>query len=276
MKLGFIRMILLSGIVIILTFAGNETYANSIKLYIDGQPQTYFGQVVEENGEMFLPLRPVMLSVERRVAKETEMVYGLSMEQDYLENIENDIQVQSIRGRDMITLAEAEKLGFESTFYNEEQVLHVSSSNLLTVADIEIGMSRQEVNEILGTIHWNTVFSKQADYIGFYGEMHSYMYVDRYGYERRGEVPDIQIEIIDGTVSYVIVSSPEYLTSKGVSVGDNVSTLFRTYGTSFVREYIDGKEVYIYDVEQGSIWFIANQNREIERIGYWDHWMRGF
>ncbi|WP_017726873.1 hypothetical protein [Halalkalibacterium ligniniphilum] len=280
MKKTFLLILLV--FVMQLTFQQPSSASTPIAFYLDGQEQRYGGQVIRHEGMIWLPVRPILEKLADFHATWNGDYLGVNRllrgEDVAEEEVElfAELDIRSIQNRDMISIEDVRWLGFDAYLYESENILHVSTPDLMTVADISIGLSMDEVNRKLGDIHWNTGFGQEADYIGFYGEMKEFTYVDRYGYKRKGSVPDIQIEIKEDAVSYILVSSENFPTSKGVKVGDRISEVTRAYGSQAVREQIDGKQVVIYDVEYGSIWFIANQQNEIERIGYWNHHIKGF
>lgn len=251
--------------------------SSSITLYIDGQRQ-FSSILFDTDGEILLPYKQLLIQYTQEAAYLEDGIWRTSWREieDLYEEYELLLETFTVNNREVIRLPEVEKLGYSYTYYDDERQIHLTSQGLLEMAGMEVGMSLAQTNEILPGIHWNTAFAKRADLIGFYGDMHPYQYVDRYGIERKGEVPDIQIEITDGVISYFIVSTDYLSTSKGIRVGDSLTDVTRRYGSTFIREKIDGKEVLIYEVEHGSIWFIANADREIERIGFWDHWLKGF
>ncbi|MCM3488055.1 hypothetical protein M3689_01900 [Alkalihalophilus marmarensis] len=281
--------------------------------YIDGQEQRYVGEPVKIDGEWWLPLRPVLMEAAHfngelkdgygyvqkiiRVLNEERHKMSLADEDTRvgsIESIENreiteeekeheeilsflsSFSLDYIQNRDMIRLADVGKLGFDYYMYQDTGIIHLNSPGLMDMAGLSIGLNKEQVNGVLGAIHWNTGYGMTADYVGFYGSENEFTYRDRYGYERKENAFDVQIEITDNALSHLIVSDAGYETSKGISVGDRLNDAVRAYGNQYVRESIDGKQVIIYDVEFGSIWFIAGSDQSIERIGYWDHQLRGF
>lgn len=255
--------------------------AEKMTFYIDGQPIRYFGDVTKYQSEWYVPLIPVLQhSVERFdeeiTASAGKTLYGIERLDYATEHYFPQLRVRGLNGREMLPISEAKKLGYEVGVYEEYGLLHFSSEQLLEIEGIKIGMEHRQVNQTLSNIHWNTAFGQVADYYGFYGEQSTFTYTDRYGIERTSDVSDIQLEITDGKVSHLIVSSSEYETSRGIRVGDRLFDATLVYGGKYIRDTFEGKQVVIYDVEQGSIWFIANNEGVIERIAFWDHWIEGF
>ncbi|WEG16010.1 hypothetical protein PQ478_16050 [Alkalihalophilus pseudofirmus] len=281
--------------------------------YIDGQEQRYVGEPVKINGEWWLPLRPVLMEaalfneelndgyryVQKiiRVLNEERKKESLADEDSRIESIDSienremteeekeheeilsflsGFSLDYFQNRDVIRLADVGKLGFDYYMYQDAGIIHLNSPGLMELAGLSIGLNKEQVNGVLGAIHWNTGYGMTADYVGFYGSENEFTYRDRYGHERTEKAFDLQIEITDNALSHLIVSNAGYETSKGISVGDRLNDAIRAYGNQYVRESIDGKQVIIYDVEFGSIWFIAGSDQSIERIGYWDHQLRGF
>jgi hypothetical protein len=284
------------------------TEESKVWFYIDGQEQKYVGDPILHNGDWWLPLRPVLteaamfnpdlnqgsidvqnimrvLNEERKRAlleeeeePREEWVVQTEEEKEYDEILYflAHFTLDFIQNRDVIRLSDVALLGFDHYIYEQQQIIHLSSPHLMTIANINLGERRTTVNSILQGIHWNTGFGVEADYIGFYGDENQLTYRDRYGYERIEKAYDIQIEIIEDGLSHIFVSDSAYETSKGIKVGDRMNEAIRAYGNQFIRESIDGKQVVIYEVELGSIWFIADADQTIERIGFWDHHLRGF
>ncbi|NEU29718.1 hypothetical protein GN156_02875 [bacterium LRH843] len=264
--------------------ASEHTY-----FYLDGQEQRYQGEVVEDQTGMWVPIRPILSNL-GYVHSEWEMdstainqfLRGIRQkDKEAVENIEEfeflqDLNVSQVNKRDMIHIDEVKQLGFDVFYYHSKKILHINTPRFMEIAGIVVGDRKGEVERLFPEVHWNTAFGQDADFIGFNGDMLPFSYKDRYGYERNEEVPELQVEIKDDHVSYVIVSSDRYPTSKKIKVGDRLTNVYRTYGTGYVRDRVDDKNIIVYDVEFGSIWFIANSDQEIERIAYWDHHLRGF
>lgn len=194
-------------------------------------------------------------------------------EEQLLEMLEG-FEIRQIKNRFFIHLDDTYVLGFDTAYFPEHRILHLNTPKLSEIADLNVGDQRKKVDELFPSTHWNTAFGKEADLIGFIGEMLPYSYIDRYGYERESEVPEIQVEIENNEITYLFISSERFPTSKGIKVGDSLSDVYRTYGNQFVRERVDGKQIVVYDVDFGSIWFIADE--KIERIAYWNHHIKGF
>ncbi len=288
---------------------------SKVWFYMDGQEQRYVGNPMYLNGEWSVPLRPILMeasefhpelsggpsyvqkiirtlneermkeadddllsSVESRLLEESNdgEKMEVELERERILLFMEDFTLNYVNRRDMIRLADIPKLGFDYYVYEEERMIHVNSPGLGELAGLSVSMSHKSVTNQFSQIHWNTGFAKKADYYGFYGTDKDFSYQDKYGYERVESVYDLQLEMTEGRLSHLIVSTDLYPTSKGIRVGDRVNDAIRTYGSQFVRETMDGKQVIIYDVEFGSIWFIANRDQMIERIGYWDHHVRGF
>ena len=273
-----VKLVISFTIVIGFTLWHEASAKEEIAYYIDGQPQRYSGSITMIHNEYYVPLHPLVIRSEQwsQYVEEIRELGEYPSYVDFVEILEEQLDIEEVNGREMLALHNLDFFGYEYYLYESNNILHLSSQGLIEIAGIHVGMDKDEVEAVLGPVHWNTAFGQNADYIGFYGEMKDYYYTDRYRITRKGQVPDIQLEITDGKLSYIIVSSVEYPTSKGIRVGDPLGDVFREYGSSYVREDIDGKQVYIYDVEQGSIWFITNQERQVERIGYWNFWLAGF
>ncbi|MBU8908373.1 hypothetical protein [Desertibacillus haloalkaliphilus] len=258
---------------------GQASASNSVSYYFDGQRQYEFAKPIHNDGHYWFPAAPLLKQVEKQIKYDTKTQD--SQEEVSVRTIDAlmaDLESEQVvvGDREMISDSVLEDYGYSVYHYDQNNSLHVSSPELMTIAGITIGSMKHVVDTQLTGVKWDTAYGKKADVIGYFGEMIDLHYTDRYGIERSGQVPELQIEVTDGVVSYMIVSSPQFSTSKGIVVGDRLTDVIRSYGTNYYRERIDGKEVLIYDVEFGSIWFIANSERKIERIGYWDHWVRGF
>ncbi|MCM3715167.1 hypothetical protein M3202_13845 [Alkalihalobacillus oceani] len=283
-----------------LVFAAKGVAAEKIYFYIDGQEQRYQGEVVEEAGSLLVPLRPILMNLhfiddewaftsreineflreKRSGQQETRSGQGEDEEQEMnpLEAVPllRDLPFVEKNNREMIRLEDVIRLGFDGYYYQNDDILQVNTPAFMEIAGLVVGDSRQKVSGLYPDVHWNTGFGQAAELNGFIGEMVPYTYKDRYGYERTEEVPELQVEIQDDRVSYLFVSSDRFPTSKGVQVGDELRDVYRLYGNQYVRDRMDGKQIIVYDVENGSIWFIADQDQVIERIAYWDHHLRGF
>lgn len=276
-------------LIFMFVFVPTVSAEERIYFYLDGQEQRYDGDVVVIDRQLFLPLRPLLLNLQyvdetwaidrRLVAECLRDVYKGDLENCTLFEIVpplDDVDIRFIDRRAMISLDDAKRLGYDVYFFEKEKILHVNTANLHELAGLRIGESMDVVAEKFPDVDWNTAFGQPADYVGFIGANVPYTYVDRYGYVRKGEVPEVQVEIRDGNISYIFVSSDRFPTSKRVKVGDHLRDVFQAYGSQFVRDEVDGKQIVVYDVEFGSIWFIANNEQIIERIAYWDHHLKGF
>ncbi|TWI57188.1 hypothetical protein [Halalkalibacter nanhaiisediminis] len=264
---------------------------NHVYFYIDGQEQRYQGDIVINQDGMWVPLRPVFENLSyihndwgldsrtinqfiraQRNEHNKEELHEIVTDYPFL----MDIKVKQINNRAMIHLDNVYQLGFDAFYFESEQILHINTPALMEIAGLRIGDNISGVNRLFPDVHWNTAFGQEADFIGFIGDMEEYSFIDRYGYERVEEVPELQVEIKNNQVTYLIASSERFPTSKGIKVGDRLNDVYRAYGNQYVRERLDDKQIVVYDVELGSIWFIANRDQEIERIAYWDHQLRGF
>lgn len=264
----------------------STAHAHSIYYYLDGQDQRAFGAVIETDEGLWLPARSILQKLQyvneeweldnKEISDFIRSKVDESFEWEEEIDFLIDVHVELMNNELMIHLQEVKNLGFDAYYFKKAHILHVNTPSFMEIADLSIGQSKADVEKEFPEVHWNTGFGQAADVIGFIGSMHSYSYVDRYGYERKGEVPDIQVEIKNDRVSYILVSSNKYPTSKNVKVGDSLRTVYAHYGSNYVRDRVDNKEVIVYDAEFGSIWFIGNEDNEIERIGYWDHHLRGF
>ncbi|RSL31003.1 hypothetical protein D7Z54_22925 [Salibacterium salarium] len=245
---------------------------NKHDLYIDGQLQTYGGSPIFDHGELFVPIQAAIKVLDDKADIDNDAAYADESLVDYLE--END-HIEEVDGRDVVLVRTLQNLGIRAEWLDDPGRLHLETADLLTVNNLKIGDSLEEVNNKLD-VHWNTGFGKLADYIGFYGDNQEFTYTDRYGKERTGKVPDIQLEILENSLSYIILSSSEYETTRGISVGDTLFDVTRSHGSEFINETADGKTIYIYHVNDGSLWFIADENSEIERIALWGFQLEGF
>ncbi|MCM3759832.1 hypothetical protein M3212_03405 [Alkalihalobacillus oceani] len=287
-----------------LVFAAKGAAAENIYFYIDGQEQRYQGEVVEEAGSLLVPLRPILMNLhfinaewaftsreineflreKRKEQQEAQSGQVKDEEQEKEQDLNpleavpqlRDLSIVERNNREMIRLDDVIRLGFDGYYYQNENILQVNTPAFMEIAGLVVGDSRQKVSGLYPDVHWNTGFGQAAELNGFIGDMVPYTYKDRYGYERTEEVPELQVEIQDDKVSYLFISSDRFPTSKGIQVGDELRDVYRLYGNQYVRDRIDGKQIIVYDVENGSIWFIADQNQRIERIAYWDHHLRGF
>ena len=263
--------------------------SNHVYFYLDGQEQRFQGDIVIDQDGIWVPARPILSNLQyinadwelnsrtinqflRSQRDEDPLTNEIEEEFEFLHNIE----VKQLNNRDMLHLNDVYQLGFDGFYFESEQILHINTPAFMAIAGLMVGDTIEDVERLFSDVHWNTGFGQEADYIGFVGEMLDYSYIDRYGYERIDEVPELQIEIKNDKVSYLLVSSDRYPTSKNIKVGDRINDVYRAYGSQYVRQRADDKQVIVYDVEVGSIWFIANRDQEIERIAYWDHHLRGF
>ncbi|MFD2705098.1 hypothetical protein [Salibacterium lacus] len=253
---------------------GEEAEENRLEhdLYIDGQLQTYTGGPVFQKGILYVPIQAAVQvmndkeDIDRNVPYEGESSFDFLEEQDYIEEVD---------GQEVVRVSNIQELGIRAEWLDNPGRLHLETADLLTVGDMRIGDSMEEVDDTL-TIDWKTGFGKPSDYIGFHGDMHEFTYTNRYGEERSGEVPDMQLEIIDDELTYMIFSSSDFETAKGAAVGDTLFDVRRLHGSEYIEQTIDGKKVYIYHVSDGSLWFIANEEEEVERIGIWDFQLEGY
>ncbi|SFE72653.1 hypothetical protein [Alteribacillus iranensis] len=243
-------------------------------LYIDGQEQSYTGEPIFHQGVLYVTVPGAIQALNEKAEIDPTAPFADELSPyDYLED--NDF-IESVNNREVVRVSHLQDLGVKAQWYDDPGRLHLETADLLTVDDLEVGDTISEVEEKVN-IHWNTGYGQPADYIGFVGDMKEYTYTDRYGEERSGEVPELQLEIIDGLLTYIIISDESYETAKGITVGDSLFDVTRAHGSDYVKESVDGKIVYIYHVNHGSIWFIANENtREVERIGLWDTQLEGF
>lgn len=257
-----------------------------IYFYIDGQEQRYQGEVVIDQEGIWVPIRPILshlLYINEDWELDSQTINRFLRDELNEEEEENEVwgfllgaEVKQINSRDMLHLDDVYQLGFDAFYFESERILHVNTPTFMEIAELSVGDSQEAVKRMFPDVHWNTGFGQEADLIGFIGDMHAYSYIDRYGYERKEEVPDLQVEIKNKRVTYLLVSSKRFPTSKNIKVGDRLTAVYRAYGNQYVRQAADDKQVIVYDVELGSIWFIANREQEIERIAYWDHHLRGF
>ncbi|SFL53394.1 hypothetical protein [Salibacterium qingdaonense] len=251
-----------------------ETEENRLEhdLYIDGQLQTHTGGPVFQSGILYVPIQAAVQvmndkeDIDRSVPYEGESSIDFLKEQDYIEEVDN---------QDVVRVSNLQKLDIRAEWIDNPGRLHLETADLLTAGDMRIGDSMEEVDNTLD-INWNTGFGKPSDYIGFHGNMHEFTYTNRYGEERSGEVPDMQLEIIDDELTYMIFSSTDFETAKGAAVGDTLFDVRRLHGSEYIEQKIDGKTVHIYHVNDGSLWFIANEEEEVERIGIWGFQLEGY
>ncbi len=175
-----------------------------------------------------------------------------------------------MEGQEAVNIEALQDLGMKASWYDNPDHLHLETGNLLGIEGASVGDSVQAVDRNFD-IHWNTGFGQAADYVGFYGGNNEFMYTDRYGIKRTGQVPDVQFEVMDGYITYIMIASADHSTSKGVSPGDPLFEVQRVYGRVHETELIDGNRVYIYEVNHGSLWFIGDEEEEsIQRIVLWD------
>ncbi|WP_158736084.1 hypothetical protein [Alteribacillus sp. YIM 98480] len=242
-------------------------------LYIDGQLQTYAGQPIFHEGILYVTAQAAVKALNDKAEIEEGLPYtGSSSPYEYLEQ-NND--VEEINNRKVVRVNDLQSLGIKAEWLDDPGRLHLETADLLTLDNLQIGDSMDEVNSHYD-VHWNTGYGQSADYIGFYGDMHEFTYTDRYGKERSGDVPEIQLEIKDDTLTYIIISSSSYETARGITVGDSLFDVRRAHGSEYVEEKADGKTVYIYHVNGGSLWFIADDDRNVERISLWAFQLEGY
>ncbi|SFP78601.1 hypothetical protein SAMN05518683_11030 [Salibacterium halotolerans] len=241
-------------------------------LYIDGQLQTYGGYPVFENGILYVSIQAAVQVMNDKEDIDSDVPYEGESSFDFLE--EHDY-IEEVDGQEVVRVSQLQELGIRAEWLDNPGRLHLETADLLTVGNMRIGDSMEEVNDQLD-VEWKTGFGKTADYIGFHGDMHEFTYTNRFGEERSGEVPDMQIEIINDNVTYMIFSSSDFETARGAAVGDTLFDVRRLHGSEYVEQTIDGKMVRIYHVNDGSLWFIANQEEEVERIGIWDFQIDGY
>ncbi|SDI25567.1 hypothetical protein [Alteribacillus bidgolensis] len=242
-------------------------------LYIDGQIQTYAGQPIFHEGILYVTAQAAVKALNNKAEIEEDLPYTeRSSPYEYLEQ-NNDIE--KINNREVVRVNDLQSFGIKAEWLDNPGRLHLETADLLTVDNLQIGDSMDEVNSHFD-VHWNTGYGQPADYIGFYGGMHEFTYTDRYGKKRSGDVPELQLEIKDDELTYIIISSSSYETAKGVTVGDSLFDVRRAHGSEYVEEKADGKTVYIYHVNGGSLWFIADDDRNVERIGLWAFQLEGY
>ncbi|WP_018921538.1 hypothetical protein [Salsuginibacillus kocurii] len=248
-----------------------EEEESGVPLYIDGQKQTYTGEPFWAGGELFVPL-PAAVQVlnefeDTASVREESVPYSEDGARRYLEDEE---LVQEVGGQESVAVRNIEGFGVQAYWYDNPPRLHFETADLLEVEGLRPGVSQQTVENSFN-VEWGSAYSSNADYIGYYGDLHEFTYTDRYGHERSGDVPDIQFELKDNELTYMILSSDDYQTTKGIEVGDQLFDVRRMYGQPTLEERIDGKQVYIYHVRDGSLWFISDEDQDIERIGLWKY-----
>lgn len=241
-------------------------------IYIDGQEQKYYGEPIFHGGEIYVPLPVAIAAINEKMKTDDTLIEKISSSTyDYVN--ENDY-IEQINGREVVSVNHLRHEGIRFEWLDDPGRLHLETTELLTVSGLSVGDTLQRVNEQFD-VHWNTGFGQPADYIGFYGEMKEYTYTDRFGKTRSSEVPELQFEIIDNRLTYIFVSDSDYEVAKGIRVGDSLYDVVEQYGSDFIRERVDGKNLYIYHVKNGSIWFIAD-GQEIERIALWSGQVAGY
>ncbi|MFB4162792.1 hypothetical protein ACE1TI_02885 [Alteribacillus sp. JSM 102045] len=242
-------------------------------LYIDGQLQTYTGEPIFHEGVLYVTVQAAVKALNEKAEIEKNVPYAeASSPYEYLDRKNN---IEEVHNREAVRVDVLQELGIKAEWLENPGRLHLETADLLAVDSLQIGDTMDEVDSQFD-VHWNTGYGQPADYIGFYGDMHEFTYTDRYGKERFGEVPDLQFEITDDSLTYMIISSSDYETAKGVSVGDSLFDVTRAHGSDYVEEKQDGKTIYIYHVKGGSLWFIADDDRNVERIGLWRFQLEGY
>ncbi|WP_026699920.1 hypothetical protein [Salibacterium aidingense] len=249
-----------------------ESNDNEHDLYIDGQLQTYAGSPVFENGILYVSIQAAVQVMNEKAEIDRDVPYAEESAFEFLE--ENDY-IEEIEEQEVVRVSSLQELGIQAEWEDNPGRLHLETADLLTVDNLRIGDTLNEVDEKLD-VHWNTGYGQPADYIGFHGDMHEFTYQDRYGEERTGDVPDMQLEITDNELTYMIFSSSDFETARGVTVGDSLFDVRRAHGSEYIEETIDGKTVHIYHVNGGSLWFIADDNNDVERIGIWAFQIEGY
>ncbi|WP_240374820.1 hypothetical protein [Bacillus piscicola] len=242
-------------------------------LYIDGQKQSYTGRPIFQNGIMYVTI-PAAVKVLNELA-DVQANVPYARERSPYDYLKKNNVIEKVKSREVVRIKTLQDLGIQAFWYDNPGTLHLETVDLLKVGNLKIGDSLKEVEQQID-VHWNTGYGQPADYIGYHGGTHTFTYKDRYGREHMGEVPDLQLEITDGILSYMIISDESYETTKGISVGDTLSDVTRMYGSEYMNETIDGKTVYIYHVKDGSLWFIADEDRQLERIGLWAYQLEGY
>ncbi|MGY4689495.1 hypothetical protein [Salibacterium sp. K-3] len=252
--------------------AETEESSREHALYIDGQRQTYAGKPVFEDGILYVSIQAAVQVMNDKEDINDDVPYAEESSFDFLED--NDY-IEEVDGQEVVRISNLQELGIRAEWLDNPGRLHLETADQLTAGGLDIGDSMEAVDEELD-VHWNTGFGKPADYIGFHGDMHAFTYTDRYGEQRSGEVPDMQLEIMDDALTYMIFSSDEFETARGATVGDTLFDVRRAHGSEYIEQNIDGKIVRIYHVNDGSLWFIADEEEEVERIGIWDFQLEGY
>ncbi|MFB5661360.1 hypothetical protein [Alteribacillus sp. HJP-4] len=253
--------------------SGDRETAEEYELYIDGQSDSLSGPPVFNNGELLVPLTAAVRGMNEFAEVERNAVFTeADSAYDYLE--ENQLIVE-IDGREFVNVTTLQDAGLTADWKDDSGRLHLETADMLSTGNIRVGESIDDINNKID-IHWNTAFGNAADYIGFHGNMHEFTYTDRFGENRTGEVPDLQVEAAENQVTYLILSSSEWETARGAAVGDSLFDVARAHGSDYIQEEIDGKTVHIYHVNNGSLWFIANENKDVERIGLWSGQLEGY
>ncbi|WP_100399687.1 hypothetical protein [Bacillus sp. FJAT-44742] len=242
----------------------HESSLEEPELYIDGQRQIYTPFFKE--GELFLPLPAAI----QALSQYEEYGSGEGEVAEPFDYIKERSMVEEVEGQEAVNIEALQDLGMKASWYDNPDHLHLETGNLLGIEGVSVGDSVQAVDRKFD-IHWNTGFGQAADYVGFYGGNNEFVYTDRYGIKRTGQVPDVQFEVMDDYITYIMMASADYSTSKGVSPGDPLSEVQRVYGRDHETELIDGNRVYIYEVDHGSLWFIGDKEEDsIQRIALWD------
>ncbi|MDA3129188.1 hypothetical protein ACFPTR_02930 [Aliibacillus thermotolerans] len=253
-------------------FSSEERETTEHVIYIDGQEQKYPGEPIFHGGNLYVPVSVAIAAFHEKMKTDVDLAEKISLSTyDYFAE---KGYIEQINQREVVRVKYLQNEGIRAEWLDQPGRLHLETTELLTVHGISVGDTLQQVNERFD-VHWNTGYGQPADYIGFYGEMNEYTYTDRFGKTRAGEVPELQFEIIDNRLTYIFVSDSDYEISKGIRVGDSLYDTVRQYGADFVRAEVDGKNIYIYHVKGGSIWFIA-EGQEIERIALWQGQLEGY
>ncbi|SDI01474.1 hypothetical protein SAMN05192534_11849 [Alteribacillus persepolensis] len=253
--------------------ASTESQEDGHALYIDGQLQTYTGPPLFHNGSLYVTVQAAVQALNEYI--ETEESAAVSASASSYDWLREQNHIDTIHNRDVVPIEVLQQQGIKAEWLDDPGRLHLETVDLLRAGDIKIGDSMQEVNRHYD-VEWTKGYGQAADYIGFYGENVTFEYTDRFGKERSGDVPEMQVEVIDNTLTYIILSSPDYETEKGIQVGDSLFDAARAYGSEHIKETILGKIVHIYHVNNGSVWFIADDDRDIERIALWGFQLPGY
>ncbi|PSL50953.1 hypothetical protein B0H94_102230 [Salsuginibacillus halophilus] len=240
-----------------------------IPVYIDGQEQNYGGAPFWAGGEIFLPVAAAVQALNEYsdVQEALGVNHPFEDERPY-DVLDEEGWVQQVDNRESVALRNVEHFGVQAYWFDDPARLHLETGSLLGFSGVPVGATRASAEDAFNA-DWKTGYGKAADEIGFHGGMNQFNYTNRFGEERSGDVPDVQIEIKGETVTYLIASDEDYATSKNVAVGDDLFEARRMYGSSYEEFEAVGKTVRVYDVREGSIWFIADDRNEIERIGLW-------